>query len=160
VIICYNVNEGLDKAMEIRIFPSFDMERDGNLIGQIRPCTMNKQAISEEAIFLPNNSDLADVFPDTFLNAAIASEANTSDLSSDMPLLFPNPTNGVSNVYGTNVGDTICVRDQLGRLILMVPSSGSKEVQLPIQNLTSGIYFVSVYRGTQALAFWKLVVQK
>ncbi|MGI9192036.1 MAG: T9SS type A sorting domain-containing protein [Chitinophagaceae bacterium] len=75
----------------------------------------------------------------------------TSDVAGvDVPenfLAYPNPSNGLIYLQGTEAGDALAVTDISGRVLIEKTLNGQKEEVLNLSNMSSGIYFGRVVRN-------------
>jgi hypothetical protein len=135
----------LTAAEEIRILPGFDVNYDGNFIGQIRPCTQNKQP--DESLQLPKEEPSEEMFflGDSLLDlrAGILPAGNAEE-----PIrLFPNPAQDQVQLIGTKADDHIVLRDALGRLLPVDATASEETTHIAVDALAPGLYFLQVWRG-------------
>lgn len=76
----------------------------------------------------------------SFTQSVGVEELTLSDLE-----IFPNPTTGDLTIESEAHNITsVVVRDVVGKEVISVASAGVKKAELDLQNLTSGVYFVTV----------------
>lgn len=143
--------------MEIRIFPSLDMERDGNLIGQIRPCEINKQQSNYGEITGMDEQSGQMIAIDT-LNAEPQDEIYDTT-NNQKTILFPNPTlvGEQVKIQGTQAGDCIQLLDFYGTTISEWTILDTDRNQIFPQTLPAGAYLVLLKRGGEIVAKHQLI---
>lgn len=81
----------------------------------------------------------------------VSGTASISEASAEIAMaVYPNPASGMVNVSFEGKGDySISIMDVSGRTVAtqVVTASGSTTVEMPINNLQAGNYFVSVANG-------------
>ncbi len=142
---------------EIRILPGFEVQRNGNFVGQIKPCT--------QANKMPDENDR--LFPETeapewfFLGDSLVELPNgifpTDRGGMNSIRLFPNPATVEVNLLGTLLGDLIFVHDALGRRLALQPTVQDGTTTIAIHGLTPGIYILEIRRRGMPVAMLRFV---
>lgn len=83
---------------------------------------------------------------------------STSQFSSNIFSISPNPTTGVVNLKGSNINQ-VAVTDILGKVVLNNSYSSLSEVTLNMSDLNSGVYFVKVTNNEGTTSTSKVVKQ-
>lgn len=105
----------------------------------------------------------------TTINATLADPCSTlhinENLLEDNISIFPNPTDGLVNVYfeNKNISDKISIKiyDMIGKLIFekMDVELINNSFSINLENLTSGIYFINIQRNNKSTSK-KLIINK
>jgi beta-glucanase (GH16 family) len=133
-------------AEEIRILPGFEVQRKGNFVGQIKPCTQANKMPDENNRFLPETEAPEWSYWGDSLIAFPQGLFPTNDGAANTIRLFPNPATVQVQLLGTEFGDEILVHDLLGRSLGLQPMAKDRTSSIAIDGLAPGIYLVEIRR--------------
>lgn len=77
--------------------------------------------------------------------------------------LFPNPTSNIINIHNSSPTQKqlkIIISNELGQVVKESKFEDSGNNSIPIDELTNGIYFVSIYKNKKKLFSQKIIVRK
>ena len=89
------------------------------------------------------------------VNSSLSVEGfNTSDVE-----LYPNPTNGLINIAGTDISNIkeISIFNQLGQKVMNLNASQLNNNSFDISNLNKGVYFVQLKDNSNNSKTMKIV---
>lgn len=90
---------------------------------------------------------------------AVTKITGTEESVFETASVFPNPVENMINLTGLKAGNYLAVlRNQLGQSVRSLTASMTEEFQMPVNDLSSGIYFLTILSGKAAKTF-KVVVQ-
>ena len=134
-------------AEEIRILPGFEVHKNGNFIGQIRPCThANKLPDENERLFPETAAPEWYYLGDSLIAFPDIAELPVGGMAGTIRL-FSNPTSSEVHLLGTKSGDQILIWEALGRRIDVQPKIVEQSTVFSVQGWAPGIYFVEIRRA-------------
>ncbi|MBK9452680.1 MAG: family 16 glycosylhydrolase [Bacteroidetes bacterium] len=145
----------LTASSEIRILPGFEVQWDANLIGQIRPCAVNKAPVEFEAISILPEPETLLLIGDSLVridDSMVEMDQNLLSFS-----LFPNPAFDKITISGVSIGDRIMIEDMMGRKVGDVIATSDFEFAIPIAYLQSGAYIITVLRSGKVIDRMKMI---
>jgi hypothetical protein len=134
-----------------------DATNDGYLIYKIKslPTLQLGDVINNQAeIYFDFNFP---IITNTYITTVLQT-ASSSDYSSNIISLFPNPSNGLITITSQSNIETVQIYDHLGRIIkTAINNELSSEMDFNLSELSSGLYFIEVSSnlGKQNMKFIK-----
>jgi hypothetical protein len=68
--------------------------------------------------------------------------------ASDGTVIYPNPAQNSITISGLSGNEDIILTDINGRTLSTYTANGSTDIQLPVNSLSSGMYFVQISSST------------
>lgn len=147
----------LTSATEIVFKPNFGVEFGANLIAQIRPCQSSSKTDGEDGLQTqpPFMIELPD--EDQFTDSTRFDSYQALEKARLNPILLPNPAIDYCRVEGLKCGDEVQLIDMLGRNRLGAILVTESFLNLNIESLPSGTYWVRISRDAVLVTVLKLV---
>jgi hypothetical protein len=73
-------------------------------------------------------------------------------------LLYPNPASSIVNIKSSIGIEELTLINSVGQRVVVLSSNGGKTVQLDVQDLSSGVYFLNTRLSNQTFSASKLVI--
>jgi hypothetical protein len=82
---------------------------------------------------------------------------SVNDFSTQVIELFPNPTSGRLTIKSQSLPDSYIIYNALGQVLKQSQMTSDIELNINVQNLNNGIYFIKLNKGnsSQVLSFIK-----
>jgi hypothetical protein len=145
----------LTAAEEIKILPGFDVNWEGNLIGQIRSCSSNKMLDSTESPF-----DLPIPVESFFVGDSVSIDGDSLVKPFETPCEYvasPNPVTEFLQIQCAAAARQLMVVSVWGRIIPVKTEVFDQSIKVYVSNLLPGAYVVRFLDEKDILRSFKFI---